>query len=159
VAEIIDKGDNPLDLERAAASGQVAPSFTPERRGHTLTRKGMEQVLADGGSVFCPHPTDPGRVVHVTRAADLPSAAALARGNSALEEQARKNLEAQMRNLGLQLASLGDGGGKEKAEPPPKQQPPDYDKLNPVELAQLAENGDKEATKRLEAARKDRTGK
>jgi hypothetical protein len=91
----------------AAAAGLPPP---PERRNGRLTRRGMEQVIQEGGSVLVREP-DPDlagqtRTRLVLRVEDLPSEAELSVGDTELMTRARETLLEQQREIQRQLATL-----------------------------------------------------
>jgi hypothetical protein len=65
----------------------------------TLNRKQMEQAIAEGGSVLYE-----GQVI--TRAEDLPTEAALAKGDPAKEQAAAADLQARISAMEAELATL-----------------------------------------------------
>jgi hypothetical protein len=98
IAEVGDPLKNPHNV--SGASGATLPEDYKEGR---LTRKGMERVIAQGGSVL--H----GGQLH-TSVQTLPSEAVLAKGDEQAEALARDNLIRQRQAIDSQLASLGAPG-------------------------------------------------
>lgn len=77
-----------------------------------LTRKEMERVLAEGGSVLY-------KGAIITNAAELPSVADIAQGDPAQEAAAKSDLEKQVKDLQAQLATLrsgADNAGADKSD-------------------------------------------
>lgn len=72
----------------------------------TLTRKEMEQVLAEGGAVLYKN-------VIITDPKQLPSEADLAEGDAARTEAARQSLLEQQKMIDEQLAKLGPASSEE----------------------------------------------
>jgi hypothetical protein len=77
----------------------MAESNGPEYAGHRLTRRGMEQVLAEGGSVL-----HNGHVIQ--HAAHLPNESELAKGNPDRASAVRAALERQIASLTAQMSDL-----------------------------------------------------
>lgn len=81
---------------------QTSAPGLPERDSKgKLTRRGMEHVIAAGGSVL-----HGGR--SISKLHELPSAADLAKGNAALTESTRDALLAERDRLDRELAKLAD---------------------------------------------------